>query len=478
MNYLLQNSDEEHPITVNQMIQYLESNGIAAERKSIYDDIEALRTFGMDIEECKRGRVFGYYVASRTFELPELKLLVDSVQSSKFITHKKTASLIKKIETLASVHSAQLLHRQVFVKNRIKTMNESIYYNVDEIHNGISNNRKIRFLYFEYNVAKERQYRHGGAYYVVSPFAMTWDDENYYLVAYDSEAGIIKHYRVDKMEKISTLDEERDGQEVYQALDMAVYAGSATLFLLTASFPLLMWVLMLVNLVPGFSVEGVAELLADFLPQIPEIQTAILGLLQNLSGQSAQFVASLAVLTTIVSASGGMNALQIGLQRLTPGSHRTFLNRLLAIGYTFVFELLLLVMLALQGMHSLFTRFADTLPLFRHYAAIVAPLQRVASIGRIVSVPLLFGLLLLIYTYVPGGRRTPRSQLPGTIFATAGWLVFSRVFSFYILHFWRLSYIYGSLTAVILIILWLYVIINLLFIGAGINAEMNGKTEQ
>ena len=167
----------------------------------------------------------------------------------------------------------------------------------------------------------------------------------------------------------------------YLALDMTVYAGSATLFLLTASFPLLMWVLMLVNLVPGFSVEGVAELLADFLPQIPEIQTAILGLLQNLSGQSAQFVASLAVLTTIVSASGGMNALQIGLQRLTPGSHRTFLNRLLAIGYTFVFELLLLVMLALQGMHSLFTRFADTLPLFRHYAAIVAPLQRVASIG-------------------------------------------------------------------------------------------------
>ena len=255
----------------------------------------------------------------------------------------------------------------------------------------------------------------------------------------------------------------------YLALDMTVYAGSATLFLLTASFPLLMWVLMLVNLVPGFSVEGVAELLADFLPQIPEIQTAILGLLQNLSGQSAQFVASLAVLTTIVSASGGMNALQIGLQRLTPGSHRTFLNRLLAIGYTFVFELL--------GMHSLFARFADTLPFFRHYAAIVAPLQRVASIGRIVSVPLLFGLLLLIYTYVPGGRRTPRSQLPGTIFATAGWLIFSRVFSFYILHFWRLSYIYGSLTADILNILWLYEIINLLFLGAGMNAEMYGKTE-
>ncbi len=260
----------------------------------------------------------------------------------------------------------------------------------------------------------------------------------------------------------------------YLALDMAVYAGSATLFLLMASFPMLMWVLVLVNLLPGFSVESVAEMLADFLPQIPSVQESTIQLLQNLSSQSAQFVASLAVLTTIVSASGGMSALQIGLQRLTPGSRRTFLNRLLAVGYTFVFELLLLVMLALQGMKSLFARFADTLPFFRHYAAVVHEAQRVANIGRFVIIPLLFVLLLLIYTYVPGGRRTLRSQRPGTIFATAGWLVFSRVFSFYILHFWRLSYIYGSLTAVILVILWLFVIINLIFLGAGLNAELNG----
>lgn len=162
--------------------------------------------------------------ASRNFELPELKLLVDSVQSSKFITHKKTATLIKKIETLASIHEAQLLNRQIFVRNRVKTMSESIYYNVDAIHNGISHNRKIQFKYFEYTVDKERRYRKDGAYYVVSPFAMTWDDENYYLVAYDSEVAIIKHYRVDKMTDISTTEEERDGLEAYQALDMAVYA--------------------------------------------------------------------------------------------------------------------------------------------------------------------------------------------------------------------------------------------------------------
>ena len=224
MNYLLQNTDEDHPVTVNQIISFLHSQGISAERKSIYSDIEALQYFGLDIVQAGPGRACRYYVAHRDFELPELKLLVDSVQSSKFITHKKTATLIKKIETLASIHEAQLLNRQVFVKNRIKTMNESIYYNVDEIHNGISKNKKIRFLYFEYNVQKERQYRKNGEYYVVSPFALTWDDENYYMVAYDSDAAMIKHYRVDKMEKISIMEEDRDGLDAYQALDMAIYA--------------------------------------------------------------------------------------------------------------------------------------------------------------------------------------------------------------------------------------------------------------
>lgn len=224
MNFLLQRTDEEHPAKTSEIIAYLNSNDISAERKTIYDDIEALRVFGLDIIQVNAGHVYGYYVATRTFELPELKLLVDSVQSSKFITHKKTATLIKKIETLASIHEAQLLNRQVFVANRIKTMNESIYYNVDEIHNGISTHKKIKFRYFEYTVKKERHYRKDGEYYVVSPFAMSWDDENYYLVAFDSEAGIIKHYRVDKMTDIATTDEDCDGTEAYKALDMAIYA--------------------------------------------------------------------------------------------------------------------------------------------------------------------------------------------------------------------------------------------------------------
>ncbi len=224
MEFLLRNSDEEHPVSVSQIAEYLESHDIPAQRKSLYDDIEALRKYGLDIIQTNRGKVYGYYVASRDFELPELKLLVDSVQSSKFITRKKTSALIRKIERLASVHDAQLLQRQVYVQNRIKTMNESIYYNVDEIHNGISRNRKIRFRYFDLTVTKERSYRKNGEYYVMSPYALTWDNQNYYLVAFDSEAGIIKHFRVDKMTDISMLDEPRDGQEAYKALDMAEYS--------------------------------------------------------------------------------------------------------------------------------------------------------------------------------------------------------------------------------------------------------------
>ncbi len=227
MQLLLEKSDERHPVSMNEIIAHLEANAISAERKSIYDDLESLRLFGMDIIQ-QRGANGGYYIAGRDFELPELKLLVDSVQSSKFITQKKTMALIKKIESLASVYEAQLLHRQVYVKNRIKNMNESIYYNVDEIHNGIATDCKICFKYFEYSISKEKICKHGGAPYCVSPFALTWDDENYYMIGFDSEAGIIKHFRVDKMMEISVLGEKRDGRESFENLDLAAY--SSTLF--------------------------------------------------------------------------------------------------------------------------------------------------------------------------------------------------------------------------------------------------------
>ena len=223
MKYLLEQSDEVHPVGIAQMVEMLAAHGILAERKSLYGDIEALREFGLDVVQA-RGKTVGYYIGSREFELPELKLLVDSVQSSKFITQKKTLALIRKIEGLASVHDAAALQRQVYVRNRVKSMNESVYYNVDEISSAIAADRKIRFLYFEYTVKKERRYRHDGAFYEVSPFALTWDDENYYMLAYDAAAGQIRHYRVDKMAQISALDSFRDGKEEFRKLDMSAYS--------------------------------------------------------------------------------------------------------------------------------------------------------------------------------------------------------------------------------------------------------------
>ncbi|MBP1578168.1 MAG: WYL domain-containing protein [Oscillospiraceae bacterium] len=216
-------TDDEHCITISQMIDMLAVRGISAERKSIYNDIEALRSFGMDIE-CKREKTTGYYLASRNFELAELKLLVDLVQCSKFITHRKSNELIKKLESLTSDYQAQLMQRQVIVTNRIKTMNESIYYNVDAIHSAIAHNKKISFKYFEYTVSKERKFRKNGDKYVISPLALNWSDSNYYLIAYDSEAEKIKHYRVDKMTSINTVDEPREGLEQFAKVDMAQYS--------------------------------------------------------------------------------------------------------------------------------------------------------------------------------------------------------------------------------------------------------------
>ena len=224
MDYLLKHSDEAHPVSVAQLIAELERNGVTAERKSIYADIEALRDYGLDIIQSGGGKSSGYYVGSRDFELPELKLLVDSIQSSKFITRKKTLELIRKIEQLAGEHDAQQLRQQVHVTHRVKTDNEAIYYNVDEIHRGIAANRKIRFHYFEYTVSKTRRFRRDGAWYELSPFALSWDDENYYMVGFDSQTQTIKHFRVDKMADITITEVERDGEEIYEALDMGVYA--------------------------------------------------------------------------------------------------------------------------------------------------------------------------------------------------------------------------------------------------------------
>lgn len=257
--------------------------------------------------------------------------------------------------------------------------------------------------------------------------------------------------------------------------NMPIFAGCATLFLLMASFPLLIWVLVIVNHLPGYSVTDVAKLLYQFLPQVPEIQDTILEVLNNLSLQSTTFVASFAAITTLYSASSGMFAVQKGLQRLTPGARFTLYDRGLAILYTVVFEGLLLIVLLLQGLRSIFRPLSQLLSSTSRWHGVIDLFRHWISFSDLIAIPVLFVLILLIYTFVPGGKRPLRRQLPGTLFTTTGWVVFSHIFSFYIVHFWKLSYIYGSLTAIILMILWLDIIINLLFLGASLNAALYRK---
>ena len=221
---LLENTDAEHDITLHEIIDKLAANNVTAERKSLYDDIAQLDDFGIHIKKTQYGKTFHYQVVNRNFEIAELKLLADSVASAKFITEKKSNELIKKIEHLASKHDASKLQRQVYVAGRVKSMNNDIMENVDAIHNAISRNLKISFQYFQWNIKKQPELRKGGARYLISPWGLSWDDENYYLVGYDSDADMIKHYRVDKMLHIKVEKERREGRYKFKEVDMAAYA--------------------------------------------------------------------------------------------------------------------------------------------------------------------------------------------------------------------------------------------------------------
>ena len=222
-DYLRNHTDETHAVSTPQIIQHLEENGIRAERKSIYSDIDTLIDYGYDILK-ENGPKGGYRLLSREFELAEVKLLVDLVQSSKFITTKKSRSLIAKLEKLVSKNDAHRLQRQVVVTDRNKTPNENIYYNVDVIYEAIAVNAQIQFQYFDWNLKKEMELRKNGTMYHVSPWLLNWDYENYYLIAYDSTSQMMKHFRVDKMTALSVSNAKREGQELFDTIDVASYS--------------------------------------------------------------------------------------------------------------------------------------------------------------------------------------------------------------------------------------------------------------
>ena len=216
-------TDEEHGLTMQEIIARLSGYDVNADRKTLYADFEELRRFGVDIVANQVGHSTYYALATREFELPELKLLVDSVQAAKFITDRKSRELIRKLEGLVSANQARQLHRQVIISGRVKTMNESIYYNIDKLHAAINGDSQIRFQYSQWTVNKEMALRRGGKWYQVSPWLLTWDDENYYLVAHDAADDRIKHYRVDKMQRITLTDRPREGRKLVEDLDLAHY---------------------------------------------------------------------------------------------------------------------------------------------------------------------------------------------------------------------------------------------------------------
>lgn len=224
MHIMLKKTDEKHILNATDLCRILSKEyGIDVDRRTIYSDINTLDSYGLNIIQLK-GKNAGYYVGTRKFELPELKLLVDAVQSSKFITESKSRELINKLETLCSEFEAKQLSQQVVIYNRPKTKNETIYYNVDQIHAAIFYNKQVTFQYAEWTVKKELHLRKNGTFYIVSPWSLTWDDENYYLIAYDESEEKVKHYRVDKIQHINMLDIERKGKEYFLEFNLALYA--------------------------------------------------------------------------------------------------------------------------------------------------------------------------------------------------------------------------------------------------------------
>jgi len=208
LKILYENTDEEHTLSVKDIIEKLREFDIPAERRSVYNDIRTLQDFGFDII-IQRDGSYGYFLGERLFETAELEILIDSVQSSRFITKKKSEKLIKKLSNLTSKAQARKFSRGIFIRDRIKNMNESILYTVDSIHNAISLNKKIRFKYFDYNIKKEKVFRRNGDYYTANPLALTFDNENYYLIAYTEKYEECVTYRVDKMSSVSIADEKR-----------------------------------------------------------------------------------------------------------------------------------------------------------------------------------------------------------------------------------------------------------------------------
>ena len=220
---MMENTSEDHGMSIQELKEELLKHDVEANRQVFYEDFKALKEFGAEVKKIGSGTKTQYYIESDRFEVAELKVLIDAVQASKFLTVKKTDVLINKLAKLNGIFDEALLKRHVYVAGRIKNMNDSIYSTTDVVHKAIENNKMVRFQYFSWNIKKEPELRHDGAYYEVSPWALFWDNDKYYMVAYDFKDRKIKHYRVDKMLNVSITDKKRKGVTAFNKLDKSTY---------------------------------------------------------------------------------------------------------------------------------------------------------------------------------------------------------------------------------------------------------------
>ena len=225
LKYLYENTDEDHAVSTPELVKIFQAEDAHANRKTIKDDIDVLVGEGFDVVTV-RSKNHSFFLGARKFEIPEIKLLIDAVSASRFITADKSVALIDKLTSMVSKMQAEKVRRHMYSADHVKSDNWQIYYIVDAITDAINEGKKIRFQYFDWNLKKEMEPRYGGRWYQLSPWALMWDDENYYLVAYDSKHEVIIHYRVDKMTQIRVLDEKREGHEEFRQFNIAHYTNT------------------------------------------------------------------------------------------------------------------------------------------------------------------------------------------------------------------------------------------------------------
>lgn len=221
LDILMRGTDDEHGMDMNEIISALSDYGITAERKSIYSDIECLCELGFEVLKMTDSRPVKYALVGRYFENAELKMLVDATEASKFIPQEKCREIVKKLEVFAGKRGARDLARKVYVDDRAK--NKTVFYSTDAIHSAINLSKTVAFKYFNYNVHKRKEYHKNACEYHVSPLSLVWNDENYYLIAYDEEEKRLKNFRVDKMENVRIGDAPRSKEALAEHVDPNIY---------------------------------------------------------------------------------------------------------------------------------------------------------------------------------------------------------------------------------------------------------------